>query len=345
MEKIDQIIDKINQKTIKIEHLVDLNLSEEEFATVMKALKKSGIDIENNFNDVQLENEKDYSTNAVQQYLQEIGKFSTLSKEEEKSLFLEYLVTKNHKIREKLINSNLKLVVSIAKHYNHKTKLNSVEFLDLIQDGNEGLMKAIEKYDVSLGYRFSTYASWWIRQVIVRSFSAVSRPVRIPVHMEEFINKIKKYMNEETAKTGNNPSVEEISQHFDVSEEKVNLALEVASRPTISLEDSFSEESKFTVLDFTEDESVNIEKDYITKEAYREIREEIREKLTLKQYIVISCRFGIVNDVNNCSEPMTLEQIASKLGVTRERIRQIEAKALRKLRTREQSKIKNIKMI
>ena len=290
------------------------------------------------------EKDKFYANDMVKQYLEEIGKIPVLSKEEEKSLFLKYSKTKDIRTKEKLIQSNLKLVVSIAKHYHHKTKICTVDFLDLIQDGNEGLIKAIEKYDVTLGFRFSTYASWWIRQGITRSLYNNYKTVRVPAHMEEFINKITKYINEENLKTGVKPSIDEMVEQFNVSEEKINFALELIYNTPISLEEKISEESESTILDCTEDESVNIENDYITKQIYEDLKETIKNVLTEREYIVVSCRYGIINEVNNCPNPMTLEQVAIRFGVTRERIRQIEAKALRKLRTREKNnKIKSLK--
>lgn len=341
MDKIEQIIDKINKKTIKIEDIFDFNLKEKEFNVVMEALKKSGIEIEETISEIQCEEEINYSNDIVKQYLEEIGKIPTLSKEEEKELFSEYSITKDAKIREKLIQSNLKLVVSVAKRYYYSTKTLTVDFLDLIQDGNEGLMKAIDKYDVTLGYKFSTYASWWIKQGITRSLLSKYKTVRIPAHMGDLINRITRYINNQNMMTGKKPGLEEIAKYFDISEEKVNLALDLSYNIPISLEEKISEESNATILDYTEDETVDIQNDYMIKEIYEDLRDTIKNILNSREYSVISCRFGIVNDVNNCSKPMTLEQIAVKFGVTRERIRQIEAKALRKLRVKEQgNKIK-----
>ena len=333
MKKIDQIIEKINKKSIKLEDVIELDLDEQEYDAVMEALKRSGVDIEEKFEE--LEENNLYHTDIVKQYLEEIGRIPILTKEEEKTLFIEYSTTKDSKIREKLINSNLKLVVSIAKHYHTKTRMSTIDFLDLIQDGNEGLMKAIDKYDVRLGYKFSTYASWWVRQGITRSLSDISKTVRIPVHMQEFINKIMKYINDESVKTGVKPEIQEIAEYFKVSEEKVRLALDSSIKNPLSLEEKISEESNATILDYTEDVTVNIESDYINKETIAELFNTMRECLTVRELTVISCRFGIVNELNDCTKPMTLEEVATKFGVTRERIRQIEAKAFRKIRIKE----------
>ena len=346
MEKIEQIINKIKKsnKSISFDDLIDFKLAEEDCEIVMEALKKSGITIE--FNLIEEEKEKEYvvANDSVKQYLNEIGKIPVLTPEEEKTLFLEYIETKNPKIKEKIAQSNLKLVVSIAKHYCNKTRLTTIDFLDLIQDGNEGLMKAIDKYDVTLGYKFSTYASWWIRQGITRAISSVAKTIRIPVHMIEFSNKIKKYINEETIKTGDAPTIKEIADHFKVTEEKINNVLDIVDNVPVSLEEKITEESNATILDYTADEGVNIENDYIKDEIFEELRNTIREILTPREYKIISCRFGIINEVNDCSLPMTLEQVGDILGVTRERIRQIEAKAFRKIRIYEKSqKIKKLK--
>lgn len=344
MNKVEKIIEKIKNKKIKMEDLVYLELDEQEFNLVMKAFEKSGIDIEENLDENKSEPEINYTNDIVKQYLEEIGKIPTLSREEEKELFSEYSTTKDAKIREKLIQSNLKLVVSVAKHYYYKTKIQTMDFLDLIQDGNEGLMKAIEKYDVTLGFKFSTYASWWIRQCITKAIYSNYKTVRVPAHMEEFVNRMTKYINEKSVITGEKPSAEEIASHFDVSVEKINVALELAYNTTISLEEKISEESNFTILDYTEDETIDIQNDYMIKQIYMDLRETIKEILNPREYSIISYRFGIVNDVNKCPNPMTLEQVANILGVTRERIRQIEAQALRKLRIKEQgNKIKYLK--
>lgn len=344
MKKTEQIISKINNKTIKLEDIVDLDLTEQEFNIVMEALKKSGVDVQESFDELQLDNEKQYSNDIIKQYFEEIGKIPTLSKEEEKELFSQYALTKDPKIREKLIKSNLKLVVSVAKHYYYKTKINAADFLDLIQDGNEGLLKAIEKYDVTLGFKFSTYASWWIRQGITRALFSNYKTVRIPVHMADFVNKITKYVNEENIMFGEKPCVEELAEYFNVSEEKINLALEIIYNTPVSLEARVSEESNTTILDYMKDESVNVEKEYIEKQIYKDLRETMKNMLKPREYFVVSCRFGIVNEVNDCPTPMTLEQIAAKIGVTRERVRQIEAKALRVMRIKETgNKIKSLK--
>jgi len=344
MDKIDQILNKINKKNIKLEDIIDLELSEEEFKIVMEALKKSGINVDEKIEESKLEDEHRYYNDIVKKYFEEISKYPTLTKEEEKELFLEYSLKKDPKIKEQLINSNLKLVVSVAKRYYEKTKTYIVDFLDLIQDGNEGLMKAVEKYDVTLGFKFSTYATWWIRQTITRAVYCNYKMVRIPVHMADFSNKVLKYINEQSIKKGQKPNLEELTEHFKVSEEKINIVLNLYNKTPISLDDKISEDSNATVLDYTPDENINIEKDYFINEIYTNLRETMKNILTPREYVIVSCRFGIVNEVNKNPEPMTLEQVASIFGVTRERIRQIEAKSLRKLRTKEYgNKIKSLK--
>ena len=265
---------------------------------------------------------EDYVEDSVKAYLREIGRYPLLTEEEEKELTVR-MQNGDEEAKQKLVTSNLRLVVSIAKPYIR----NELEFLDLIQEGNMGLIKAIEKFDVEKGCKISTYATWWIRQGITRAIADKSRTIRIPVHMLEIMNRFVRMTKKLTLELGREPSVEEISKALDIEVERANEIAQY-SQTTKSLDENVGEEEDGRLMDFVADtETEGPEKVAERNILQEEIKDILDNVLTERENCVIRARFGMDDGI-----PKTLEEIGQKLNVTRERIRQIEAKALRKLR-------------
>ena len=263
----------------------------------------------------------------VRMYLREIGKIPLLSFEEELSLAKE-VIEGNEDAKQKLAESNLRLVVSIAKKYVGRGML----FLDLIQEGNMGLIKAVEKFDYQKGYKFSTYATWWIRQAITRAIADQARTIRIPVHMVETINKLIRTSRHLLQQLGREPSPEEIAQEMEISVEKVMEIQKIAQDP-VSLETPIGEEDDSHLGDFIQDEDSPAPQDSAAYTLLKEQLEEVMNTLTPREAKVLKLRFGLED-----GRARTLEEVGREFMVTRERIRQIEAKALRKLRHPSRSK-------
>ncbi len=263
----------------------------------------------------------------VRMYLKEIGKVSLLSAENEVAL-AKRMEEGDEEAKRKLAEANLRLVVSIAKKYVGRGML----FLDLIQEGNMGLIKAVEKFDYSKGYKFSTYATWWIRQAITRSIADQARTIRIPVHMVETINKLIRVSRQLLQELGREPSPEEIAREMDLTEEKVREILKIAQEP-VSLETPIGEEEDSHLGDFIEDEAAPAPAAAASFMLLKEQLGDVLDTLTEREKRVLELRFGIED-----GRPRTLEEVGKEFGVTRERIRQIEAKALRKLRHPSRSK-------
>ena len=263
----------------------------------------------------------------VRMYLKEIGKVPLLSAEEEIEL-AKRMELGDQEAKKRLAEANLRLVVSIAKRYVGRGML----FLDLIQEGNLGLIKAVEKFDYRKGYKFSTYATWWIRQAITRAIADQARTIRIPVHMVETINKTIRVSRQLLQELGHDPSAEEIAKEMDMPVDKVRDILKIAQEP-VSLETPIGEEEDSHLGDFIPDEDASEPSEAASFSLLREQLEEVLDTLAPREKKVLELRFGIVD-----GRTRTLEEVGKEFNVTRERIRQIEAKALRKLRHPSRSK-------
>ncbi|MFC3882953.1 RNA polymerase sigma factor RpoD [Bacillus songklensis] len=263
----------------------------------------------------------------VRMYLKEIGRVDLLSAEEEIEL-AKRIENGDEEAKRRLAEANLRLVVSIAKRYVGRGML----FLDLIQEGNMGLIKAVEKFDYRKGYKFSTYATWWIRQAITRAIADQARTIRIPVHMVETINKLIRVQRQLLQDLGREPTPEEIAEDMDLTPDKVREILKIAQEP-VSLETPIGEEDDSHLGDFIEDQDATSPSEHAAYELLKEQLEDVLDTLTDREENVLRLRFGLDD-----GRTRTLEEVGKVFGVTRERIRQIEAKALRKLRHPSRSK-------
>ena len=263
----------------------------------------------------------------VRMYLKEIGRVPLLSAEEEIAL-AQRMEKGDEEAKRRLSEANLRLVVSIAKRYVGRGML----FLDVIQEGNLGLIKAVEKFDYHKGYKFSTYATWWIRQAITRAIADQARTIRIPVHMVETINKLIRIQRQLIQKLGRDPLPEEIAEEMDITVDRVREILKISQEP-VSLETPIGEEEDSHLGDFIEDEEALAPADAASFFLLREQLSDVLSTLTPREKRVLEMRFGLLD-----GRSRTLEEVGQDFGVTRERIRQIEAKALRKLRHPSRSK-------
>ena len=263
----------------------------------------------------------------VRMYLKEIGKVPLLSPEEEIEL-AKRMELGDENARKRLAEANLRLVVSIAKRYVGR----GMQFLDLIQEGNLGLIKAVEKYDYSKGFKFSTYATWWIRQAITRAIADQARTIRIPVHMVETINRLIRTSRQLLQELGREPTPEEIAEKMEMPVERVREIMKISQDP-VSLETPIGEEEDSHLGDFIQDDEASQPSEEATYTLLREQLEEVLSTLTPREEQVLRMRFGLVD-----GKPHTLEEVGKEFDVTRERIRQIESKALRKLRHPSRSK-------
>lgn len=257
----------------------------------------------------------------VKVYLKEIGRVPLLTPEEEIELAIR-IGDNDQQAKQRLAEANLRLVVSIAKRYVGR----GMQFLDLIQEGNLGLIKAVDKFDYTKGFKFSTYATWWIRQAITRAIADQARTIRIPVHMVETINKVKKTNSQLLHKNGRDPTAEEIAAELDMSVEKVREILRVSQEP-VSLETPIGEEEDSHLGDFIPDDDAPAPADEACNSMLKSMLGEVLDTLTDREKRVIILRFGLID-----GRQRTLEEVGQEFQVTRERIRQIETKALRKLR-------------
>ena len=296
----------------------------------MQAIEDEGLDVSNeNIEDIDDSNVK--LDDPIRMYLKEIGKIKLLSPEEELEVakkMVEGSEQEKDAARKRMSEANLRLVVSIAKRYVGR----GMQLLDLIQEGNLGLMKAVEKFDYTKGYKFSTYATWWIRQSITRAIADQARTIRIPVHMVETINRVLRTSHSMVQKLGREPTTTEIAQELHMEVSKVEEILKIAQEP-VSLETPIGEEEDSHLGDFIQDDEASRPSEEASYTLLREQLEEVLSTLTPREEQVLRMRFGLVD-----GKPHTLEEVGKEFDVTRERIRQIESKALRKLRHPSRSK-------
>lgn len=325
------------------DYFADLQLNEDQFDKLLELLEQSNVDVlritedDDDIPDEEIilseEDEVDMENidltvpdgisieDPVRMYLKEIGKVPLLSAEEEVEL-AKRMADGDEEAKKRLAEANLRLVVSIAKRYVGRGML----FLDLIQEGNLGLIKAVEKFDYHKGFKFSTYATWWIRQAITRAIADQARTIRIPVHMVETINKLIRVSRQLLQELGREPAPEEIAAELDMPVERVREILKISQEP-VSLETPIGEEEDSHLGDFIQDDNVPVPAEAAAQTLLKEQLDEVLDTLTEREQKVLRLRFGM-----NDGRARTLEEVGKEFDVTRERIRQIEAKALRKLR-------------
>ena len=331
------------------DYFADMALNEEQFDKIMETLEQNGVDVlriteDDDVDDEEIilsdEDEVDMENldlsvpdgisieDPVRMYLKEIGKVPLLSAEEEIEL-AKKMEQGDQDAKKRLAEANLRLVVSIAKRYVGRGML----FLDLIQEGNLGLIKAVEKFDYRKGYKFSTYATWWIRQAITRAIADQARTIRIPVHMVETINRLIRTSRQLLQELGREPTPEEIAEKMEMPVERVREIMKISQDP-VSLETPIGEEEDSHLGDFIQDDHVQVPVDAATYTLLHEQLMEVLDTLTEREQKVLRLRFGLED-----GRARTLEEVGREFKVTRERIRQIEAKALRKLRHPSRSKV------
>ena len=317
VEKVDKLYDTL--ESLNIDIVDDIDLSD---------LEGKDFDSEHDEDDESLLSVDGINIDdPVKVYLKEIGRVPLLTPEEEVEL-AERMAKGDPAARKRLSEANLRLVVSIAKRYVGR----GMQFLDLIQEGNLGLIKAVEKFDHTKGFKFSTYATWWIRQAITRAIADQARTIRIPVHMVETINKVKKVSSQLLHEYGHDPSAEEIAERLDMPVDKVREIMRVAQEP-VSLETPIGEEEDSHLGDFIPDDDAPVPAEAASQTLLKEQLADVLKTLTPREEKVLRLRFGLED-----GRPRTLEEVGKEFNVTRERIRQIEAKALRKLRHPSRSK-------
>ena len=310
------------------DEILELELEEDDLLNDEEDEKKSGVIIKSSGEIEVSDSAKNIPTDdPVRMYFKEIGKVPLLTAEEERELAIR-IEQGDEEAKKKLCESNLRLVVSIARRYLNR----GLSFLDLIQEGNLGLIKAVEKFDYTKGYKFSTYATWWIRQAITRSIADQARTIRIPVHMVETINKLIRISRQLLQEYGREPTSEEIAREMGITVEKVREIKKISQDP-VSLETPIGEEEDSHLGDFIPDEDIPSPVDAAAYSMLQKQLREVLDTLSEREKKVLILRFGLDD-----GRPRTLEEVGREFNVTRERIRQIEAKALRKLRHPSRSK-------
>lgn len=325
-KKIKQLLTtaKENQNILREEDIKKVFSSDEEIARAYNFFELEDITVIEtmDFSDIPDETDDNSNfTNSVQLYLHQINRIPLLSSEEEKAL-AQRAAQGDEEASKALVESNLRLVVSIAKHYNNS----NLSFLDLIQEGNIGLIKAAEKFDYTRGYKFSTYATWWVRQAITRCISEQSRAIRIPTNIVENYNKVSKITARYLSATGAPPTKEELMEETGWTEKQIDKILEVKKDNIVSLDAPAGDDEDATVGDFIPDSLYNPTIN-INKDAKNQIIESILDTLQPREKEILVMRFGLLG-----TQPKTLEEVGENLTITRERVRQIETKALKKLR-------------
>ena len=325
-EKLDRIYDFLDKKHVDVLKMSnDDDMDPDLFSEDEDADPEDEIDVEH----IDLSVPEGIGVDdPVRMYLKEIGKVPLLSPDEEIEL-AKKIELGDEEAKKKLAESNLRLVVSIAKRYAGR----GMQLLDLIQEGNLGLIKAVEKFDYRKGYKFSTYATWWIRQAITRAIADQARTIRIPVHMVETINRLVRTQRQLVQKLGREATPEELAKELDMPVERVREIMKISQDP-VSLETPIGEEEDSHLGDFIQDNNVEVPADAATYTLLHEQLMEVLSTLTEREQKVLRLRFGLDD-----GRPRTLEEVGRQFNVTRERIRQIEAKALRKLRHPSRSKV------
>ena len=322
-EKMDEIYDFLEDNKVDVLNLEDNGYMDPELF-LEEGIEDGDIDMEH----IDLSVPEGVNMeDPVRMYLKEIGKVPLLSMEDEIEL-AKRIELGDEAAKQQLAEANLRLVVSIAKRYVGR----GMQFLDLIQEGNLGLIKAVEKFDYKKGYKFSTYATWWIRQAITRAIADQARTIRIPVHMVETINRLIRVSRQLLQELGREPTAEEISAKMELPVERVREIMKISQEP-VSLETPIGEEEDSHLGDFIQDDHVAVPADAAAFTLLHEQLMEVLDTLTEREQKVLKLRFGLVD-----GRPRTLEEVGKEFNVTRERIRQIEAKALRKLRHPSRSK-------
>lgn len=324
---------KKDNNKIKVEDIMKMNLTDEEYEVLLESLEKEKIEIINKEIEEVKSEEYVECDDSVKAYLIEIGRYPLLTDLEEKELFTLYKADsgKNKEVKKRLINSNLRLVVSIAKKQLYYIEGTSLDFLDLIQEGNFGLMKAIEKFDIDKGFKFSTYATWWIKQYIIRGIADKGKTIRVPVHKKEVHDRISKYIATSSSINGFVPTKEEIKQELGLNYETIDTYF-MYERDIVSLDAPIlvdEEQKSNNLVDFVGDSNINIERDVESKLFLENIFKVAKSVLTKREFLVITMRNGTYS---KDGKAYTLEEIGKILNVTRERVRQIEARAYRRLR-------------
>ncbi|MBR6807508.1 MAG: RNA polymerase sigma factor RpoD [Clostridia bacterium] len=344
---VEQLLESVKEKGSVTESDI-LQLAErsgfdnDQFDHLCELIEGNGIEI--NYNEIESEVPVDDLNNGdiekvlaeegvafddpVRMYLKDIGRIPLLNQEREQYLS-ERIAEGDEKAKNELVEANLRLVVSIAKRYVGK----GIFFLDLIQEGNLGLMKAVDKFDCTRGFKFSTYATWWIRQSITRAIADQARTIRIPVHMVETIHRVSRMSRQLLQELGREPTIEEISEGLKLNPDKVREIIKTAQEP-VSLETPVGEEEDTHLADFIEDVSSPTPSEAVSFQLLKEQLDKVLHTLSPREEMVIKLRFGFDD-----GRPRTLEEVGSEFNITRERIRQIEAKALRKLRHQSRSKV------
>lgn len=319
VEQVERLYETLEKHNIDIvdepdTDIEDFNFTEDSVDLLESALSAEGVAIDD----------------PVKVYLKEIGRVPLLTPDEERQLALDIQEGgyRGDRAKQRLSEANLRLVVSIAKRYVGR----GMQFLDLIQEGNMGLIKAVEKFDHTKGFKFSTYATWWIRQAITRAIADQARTIRIPVHMVETINKVKKVSSQLLHQNGHEPTADEIAEALEMPVDKVREIMRVAQEP-VSLETPIGEEEDSHLGDFIPDDDAPVPAEAASHTLLKEQLSDVLKSLTPREEKVLRLRFGLED-----GRPRTLEEVGKEFQVTRERIRQIEAKALRKLRHPSRSK-------
>lgn len=329
-KQIEQIYDALEKAGIEIDvsDVVEIIEAADDLLPTDSELMVLDEEISKELDEAEMYAEEAATTDPVRMYLKEIGKIPLLSSEEELEL-AKRVSDGDEEAKKRMVEANLRLVVSVAKHYLGR----GMQLLDLIQEGNMGLLKAVEKFDYTKGYKFSTYATWWIRQSITRAVADQARTIRIPVHMVETINRVSRASRALVQELGREPSLSEISSYLGISEEKIAEVMKIAQDP-VSLETPVGEEDDSHLGDFIPDGEVAEPAETASFNMLRQQLGEVMQTLSPRECKVLRLRFGLED-----GRAHTLEEVGREFDVTRERVRQIEAKALRKLRHPSRSKI------